>query len=55
MSSHNEKFAKKVSDKESFTFSVGSKVIKKEELKYSGMKLRRRQARKLSDDYLAHS
>jgi len=55
MSSHNEKFAKKVSDKESFTFSLGSKVIKKEELKYNGMRLRRRQARKLSDDYLAHS
>ena len=55
MSSQNEKCAKKVSDKESFTFSLGSKAIKKEEVKYSGMKLRRRQARKLSHDYLAHS
>ena len=55
MSSQNEKCAKKVSDKESFTFSLGSKAIKKEEVKYSGMKLRRRQARKLSVDYLAHS
>ena len=55
LSSNNEKCQKKISDKESFTFSLGSKVIKKDEVKYSGMKLRRRQARKLSVDYLAHS
>jgi hypothetical protein len=55
MSSQIEKGVKKVSDKESFTFSLESKVIKKNEVKYSGMKLRRRHARKLSHDYLAHS